>query len=381
MYNFRVHYFKLTLKIFLEIIWYKDGKVIRTDNQFIVENKEKQTTCTIRKAVKDLEGVYMCKAVSDIGVAVTKATLQVYEAGRKVKKIKQQKEKVKTKQVLDYTEEIIDEPKEKQPIDDKITSTDNIERQVVEKTDTIEKIAKNKSKVIVDKGESVETVEIVSNKKVVKKDKTQPEQEPLSPIITPEEYMVSSQDQKEETVQPFEGVYETKKGITTMVDTDRVVAEINELLEVINAKEFGPGESPLRELAKIGYMLRKGVTIDEIESLYDSQYFPSLRVPQSQSALVQLVERQGHGALITEVLTEETAQEEDVIAAKVGFKAFLKMVELKHSSVEEVIAHFYPEDFKPRSWEQKEANEVNNFTTFFINMFHKNISSSFISQI
>lgn len=173
------------------------------------------------------------------------------------------------------------------------------------------------------------------------------------------DYLIQTQQEEVETVRPLESTEFNKHyGVTKLEENSRMVAEINELLEVINAKEFGPGESPLRELAKIGYMLRSGLTIEEIESLYDSQFFPALRVPQSQSALVKLVERQGHSALITEVLTEETTQDEHAIAAKVGFRAFLKMVEMKHTSVEEVIAHFYPEDFQPRSWEQKEAHEV-----------------------
>lgn len=262
----------------------------------------------MKKASKELEGLYTCKAISDIGMAVTKAKLQVYdEEDKKAQKLK--KEKVLKK-------------------DDQI-----VEEVIVEKTKTVKK-----------------------SKEVKKPDKKE--------VVKPLDYQVSEQD-KDEVVETFEESFKTHKGIIRMVESDsRVVAEINELMEVINAKEFGPGESPLRELAKIGFLLRNGITTEEIESLYDSQYFPALRMPQSQSALVQLVERQGHGALITEVLTEETTQDETVIAAKVGFRAFLKMVELKHTSVEEVIAHFYPEDFKPLSWEQKEAQEVSNKLDF-----------------
>ncbi|XP_026742216.1 titin-like isoform X12 [Trichoplusia ni] len=331
-----------------EIIWYKDDKVIRTDERFTIENKDNRTTCTVKKCVKELEGTYMCKAVSDIGMAITKAKLQVWGAAEKSRKakLKDKKEKIAkaVKQVV--REEIATEVQEEAP--------------VVEKPKTIKKVDKKSAKTVISEADHVETVDVATYKKVDKKEtKPKPKEEKAEPIVTPHDYLVSSQTEKEETVQPLEESYEAQKGIIKMVESDsRVVAEINELLEVINAKEFGPGESPLRELAKIGFMMRSGITTEEIESLYDSQYFPALRVPQSQSALVRLVERQGHGALITEVLTEETTQDEDVIAAKVGFRAFLKMVELKHSSVEEVIAHLYPEDFKPRSWEQKEAHEV-----------------------
>lgn len=303
----------------------------------------------------------MCKAVSDIGMAITKAKLQVFKAGEKIKKVKAKeiKTKAKTEKVVKREEEIVEKKNAKklieQPKEEGIITE---EVHTVETPKPIKKIEKEKAKVVVSEAEHIETTDVATYKKVDKKEKIV-KKERGETVLTPNDYLVSSQQQKEEMVEPFEISLDTQKGIIKMVEGDsRVVAEINELLEVINAREFGPGESPLRELAKIGYMLRSGITIEQIESMYDSEYFPALRVPQSQSALVQLVERQGHGALITEVLTEETTQDEDVIAAKVGFRAFLKMVEMKHNSVEEVIAHFYPEDFKPRSWEQQEAHEV-----------------------
>lgn len=303
----------------------------------------------------------MCKAVSDIGMAITKAKLQVFKAGEKIKKVKAKeiKEKTKIEKVVKREEEVVEKKTAKKVIEEPKEEGIITEEVHTEETPKpIKKIEKEKAKVVVSEAEHVETTDVATYKKVDKKEKIVKKEKGES-VLTPHDYLVSSQQQKEETVEPFETLVDTQKGIVRMVEGDsRVVAEINELLEVINAREFGPGESPLRELAKIGYMLRNGITIEQIESMYDSEYFPALRVPQSQSALVQLVERQGHGALITEVLTEETTQDEDVIAAKVGFRAFLKMVEMKHNSVEEVIAHFYPEDFKPRSWEQREANEV-----------------------
>lgn len=140
---------------------------------------------------------------------------------------------------------------------------------------------------------------------------------------------------------------------------ENIAREVEELMDVMNATEFGPGESPLRELATIGFLVRQGVSVYEInESLYRTDKFPALRTPDAQNALVQLVERQGHGPLITEVLTEETTTDESIVAATVGFRAFMKMVDLQHATVEEVITHFAPDDFRPRAWEVTEAIEV-----------------------
>lgn len=140
---------------------------------------------------------------------------------------------------------------------------------------------------------------------------------------------------------------------------ENIAREVNEIMEVLDAKEFGPGESPLRELATIGYLVRQGVSVNEInECLYRTEIFPALKTPDAQNALVQLVERKGHGPLITQVLTEETTTDESFVAATVGFRAFMRMVELQHATVEEVIIHFAPEDFRPRAWEVTEISEV-----------------------
>lgn len=140
---------------------------------------------------------------------------------------------------------------------------------------------------------------------------------------------------------------------------ENIAREVDEIMEVLDVKEFGPGESPLRELATIGYLVRQGVSVNEInECLYRTEIFPALKTPDAQNALVQLVERKGHGPLITQVLTEETTTDESFVAATVGFRAFMKMVELQHATVEEVITHFAPEDFRPRAWEVTEISEV-----------------------
>jgi len=140
---------------------------------------------------------------------------------------------------------------------------------------------------------------------------------------------------------------------------ENIAREVDNIMEMLDVKEFGPGESPLRELATIGYLVRQGVSVNEInECLYKTEIFPALKTPDAQNALVQLVERKGHGPLITQVLTEETTTDESFVAATVGFRAFMRMVELQHATVEEVITHFAPEDFRPRAWEVTEISEV-----------------------
>lgn len=138
----------------------------------------------------------------------------------------------------------------------------------------------------------------------------------------------------------------------------KMAKEVSHMLEFIHAKDFGPGEQPLREIAEISFLLNNGITVKEVTVLYDENKFPSLKSAQVQSALVNVVERKGHGTLISEVLTEETTIDESKLAATVGFRAFMKMVEANYVTIEEVITQFTPEDFIQRVWESKDVTEV-----------------------
>lgn len=137
----------------------------------------------------------------------------------------------------------------------------------------------------------------------------------------------------------------------------KIADEVNEVLDMIEASKFGSGEVPLRELATIGYLVQRGITVNEITHLYNVDSFPALKYPESQAALVQLVEREGHGTLISEVLTEETVTDEKELAATVGFRAFMRMIEQTHITIEEVITNFKHEDFITHEWKVGEARE------------------------
>lgn len=71
--------------------------------------------------------------------------------------------------------------------------------------------------------------------------------------------------------------------------------------------------------------------------------------------MVQLVEREGYTSLISEVFTEETTLDETLLKV---FQAFLKMIELKHSTIEEILPLFVAEDFLPAPWEVDHATQV-----------------------
>jgi len=127
--------------------------------------------------------------------------------------------------------------------------------------------------------------------------------------------------------------------------------EVQWLLESIEAESFGQiGESALRDLATIGLLLRYGCEHYEITYMYEQNIFISLKKPESQSALVQLVEREGHEELISQILSESSNEDETILAATVGFKAFIRMIQTYEITIEIVIRKFVREDFISQDW-------------------------------
>ena len=91
--------------------------------------------------------------------------------------------------------------------------------------------------------------------------------------------------------------------------------------------------------------------------MYNAKEFPNLRTAPAQAAMVQLVEREGYTSLIQEVFLEETTIDETLLKV---FQAFLRMVDQKHTTVEEILPLFEVEDFIPAPWEADHAPQVKN---------------------
>lgn len=296
-------------------------------------------------------------------MAVTKAKLQVSSPNDvpKVKKAKGEKTKLEKVTKVETTEVVVEDQQVTEKIvesDKKVADTRDV--QVVESISEIETVQRGKAKRVVSVQDSVGTTDVATYKKVDEKPKTQPEQEKAKRLVQPHKHLTTTIVQDDEIVEEI--IIETAKRAIGDVESSEIreymATEVSEILQMINAKSFGPGESPLRDLARIGFLVRNGVSVQEIITLYDSSQFPALKTPQSQSALVQAVERQGFESLITEVMTEETVHDEKTLASTVGFRAFMKMVDLKHATVEEVIVQFCPEDFTSHEWESKQIAPV-----------------------
>lgn len=71
--------------------------------------------------------------------------------------------------------------------------------------------------------------------------------------------------------------------------------------------------------------------------------------------MVHLIEREGYTSLVADVFTKESTIPETVNEV---FKAFMSMVELKHSTLEEIITYLKPEDFQTSTWDLEHASQT-----------------------
>lgn len=147
-----------------------------------------------------------------------------------------------------------------------------------------------------------------------------------------------------------------------MTDIDKLKhsSAVNNVWNSFKTTDLAPFETPLRELATIGYLVKNGITVNEISEMYHESHFPALQATEAQAALVQLLEREGYAAFVSEVITEETETDEAFVAKTVGFRALMKMIEIEHVAVEDIITHFAPEDFVSQEWKMEQTHEVRN---------------------
>lgn len=86
---------------------------------------------------------------------------------------------------------------------------------------------------------------------VISEVETTPSVEPLEESKPSQEVAKPSTEKK-----PKEKAKVTKPVVQTK--------EVEDILKPLHVEEFGPGEQPMKELATVGVLLRKGVTVEEV---------------------------------------------------------------------------------------------------------------------
>ncbi|XP_062534345.1 titin-like [Armigeres subalbatus] len=351
-----------------DILWYRNGKIVIGNERARIRTEEHLATLTIYPVEVEDFGFYKCRAMSEAGSCESYAKLiesttetmteeerteldAQYEIKRAVRNGNGRSKVEKVEVVIEESEEVLRKKAERKSLREskrKQKETLMVE-EIVQKE--LESSVHEKVKFSQESSATLTTSttsELTQDIKIAKDKATVKFKEHRETLI---EEVVTT-----ETVKEFERMVITEKLDVSDVESVKHSVQVNEILTNLKAADFGPGEAPLRELATIAYMVKHGVAVSEISSFYQSDHFPALKTPESQSALVLLLEREGYASIVTEILTE-TDMDETQLAATAGFRAFMRMIELNHASVEEIITHFSPEDFFMHEWKLEQADE------------------------
>lgn len=287
-----------------------------------------KTTCTILRVTKENLGVYECKAINDVSEASNKTKLELASGVAVIAKT----EESETKETVG-------------PAKDVLKSKFRTKR-------IVRAASKEKAKAVAEKtADKISTANVEIEQTTTSNSTVQ--------VTTTQHHRMESDNVEiiEETEEIRVKIYKEAYSQEEIEDF-KIADEVNSILDAIDANKFGCGELPLRELATIGYLVKQGVSIYEITQMYNADFFPALQMPESQSALVQLVERQGHENLITDALSTGASEEDEtLLASTVGFRAFMKMVEISENSIEEIITNFKFTDFISQEWKQKDIKQ------------------------
>lgn len=306
--------------------------------RYRIVTKEQKSTLIIKCVTQDDFGYYVCKAMNDVGELTTRAKLiessKAFMTADEIEENRLKIEKRLAKKTKTSRKASITEGKSLSSVN--VEATVKSERKKSKKTSTesVDVAASFKTK-SVKKAQQKERREDVSSELTI----TKSENIYIQEI---EETFISEVDHRTITM----SVNDLKD-----INDLKTAYEVNILLERLQKKGFSGDDGSLRELATIAYMVQKGLATRHIDKLFQDNLFPELKTPESQSALVQFLERHGHATLVSEVLTEKSETEIDEnYVATAGFKAFLKLIDMKTINVEEIVMSITPEDFKASNW-------------------------------
>merc|ERR1712212_161940 len=77
------------------------------------------------------------------------------------------------------------------------------------------------------------------------------------------------------------------------------------LFKEVIPKEMGKFSSTAQELQKVSQMVKQGIQVEGIIASCEAGHLPSLKKPETQQPLINIVEKQGHSVMVAQVLVEE----------------------------------------------------------------------------
>lgn len=324
--------------------------MINGERYRIVTNEQK-STLLIKCVTQEDFGYYVCKAMNDAGEITTRAKLiESSKAFMTAEEIEENQKKIE-KRLAKKTKT----SRKASVTDGKFSSSVNVEA-------TVKSGKRSKSS----KKTSSETVDVeASFKTKTAALKTERREDVSSELTITKKENIIIQEIEETIIKEIQRTTcETTIKITDLKDINDLKAckEVDNIMKKLESKSFTTRESSrqlvFRELATIAFMIQKGLVPQEIDKLFQAHLFPELYTPESQCALVQLIERHGHAKLVSEVLSEKSEKEiDDSFIATAGFRAFMRMIEMENLNMEDIILSISPEDFATSNWKQ-DSKEV-----------------------
>lgn len=77
------------------------------------------------------------------------------------------------------------------------------------------------------------------------------------------------------------------------------------LFKEVIPREMGKWSSTTQELEKVNQMIKQGIENEEIIATCEAGKLPTLKKPETQQPLINIVEKQGHSVMVAQVLVEE----------------------------------------------------------------------------
>jgi len=332
-----------------DVSWYYNGKLLKSNPNIKVRLTDCVSSCTLTEVTTEMAGEYVCKAISPSGSVATKAQLRVYElTGEALEQWEAKKAKAR--------EEILNAEKarKKEKKAAKMTKADYLKQNQDERDKKVKKEQKMAESEAKEKAAQEEAAKIAEAKSL-----STPKQVCLADIMSGADETVTKKSEKSVKLSQKKVAKTTvqvvDEGMTKFIEKQTI--GLRALIQMANQESLSIAEVVAQhgtkeldqenldvETAKVDSLLQAGITVDQIVTMGTTGDLTVLNAPESQTALVQLVEKQGHKAITRQVMVSEAtklAPEEPI-----GLKAVLRAIEEKTANIEDITAMATnPEEF------------------------------------
>lgn len=94
------------------------------------------------------------------------------------------------------------------------------------------------------------------------------------------------------------------KAVLKAVKTKK--ADIKDIVEMATRpEEFGLDAQPVPEMASVSTLLHEGISCEEMLTIVKAGELPALQLPETQWPLIQIMERLGQTAIVSQTIIEE----------------------------------------------------------------------------